>query len=123
MKLLAALLPTILFTAYSQLVIKWRVATLAASTDAPMNATSRTVHYLTDPYVISAYVAALLGAIAWLYVAERHPVSIAFPTYIGVLFAVVTTGSAFLLREAVSAHHLVGTALILAGVIIVSRAT
>ena len=65
---------------------------------------------------------ALLSSIAWLYVLEKYPVSIAFPTYIGVLFAVVTVGSVLLLKEQVSAQHVVGMALILAGVVVVSRA-
>ena len=41
--------------------------------------------------------------------------------YLGVLFAIVTIGSAFLLKETVSAQHLVGLALILVGVVVVSQ--
>ena len=122
MKLLLAVLPTILLAAYGQLVSKWRVAALAASGGEPASAPARVLQYLTDPYIISSYAFALLSSIAWLYVLEKYPVSIAFPTYIGVLFAVVTVGSVLLLKEQVSAQHVVGMALILAGVVIVSRA-
>jgi multidrug transporter EmrE-like cation transporter len=122
MKLLLAVLPTILFAAYGQLVSKWRVAALAAGGGDPASAPARAIHYLTDPYIISSYVFALLSSIAWLYVLEKYPVSIAFPTYIGVLFAVVTVGSAVLLKEHVSVQHVLGMGLILAGVIVVSRA-
>ena len=83
---------------------------------------ARTIHYLTDPFIISAYVFSLLSSIAWLYVAEKYPVSIAFPTYVGMLFAVVTVGSALLLKEFISGQHMVGLGLILVGVIVVSRA-
>jgi drug/metabolite transporter (DMT)-like permease len=38
-----------------------------------------------------------------------------------VLFAIVTVGSAFLLKETVSAQHLAGLALILVGVVVVSQ--
>ncbi len=122
MKLLLAMLPTILLTAYSQLIIevarynpcgeRWGSASLSA----------RACHYLSDPYVISAFAFSLLGGIAWLYVAEKYPVSIAFPTYVGLLFAVVTVGSALLLKETISAQHLMGLVLILVGVVVVSRA-
>jgi multidrug transporter EmrE-like cation transporter len=121
MKLLLAMFPTILLTAYSQLIIKWRVTTLAATAGESASVSARASHYLTDPYIISAYVFSLLSAIAWLYVAERYPVSIAFPTYVGVLFAIVTVGSALLLKETISAQHLVGLSLILVGVVVVSR--
>jgi multidrug transporter EmrE-like cation transporter len=121
MKLLLAMLPTILLTAYSQLVIKWRVTALAAAAGDSSGMASRAIHYLVDPYIVSAFVFSLLSAIAWLYVAERYPVSIAFPSYVGVLFAIVTVGSALLLKETISAQHIVGLVLILAGVVVVSQ--
>jgi multidrug transporter EmrE-like cation transporter len=121
MKLLLAILPTILLTAYSQLIVKWRVTVLAAAAGDSPGAAARATRYLVDPYIISAFVFSLLSAVAWLYVAEKYPVSIAFPTYVGVLFAIVTVGSAFLLKETVSAQHLAGLALILAGVVVVSQ--
>jgi multidrug transporter EmrE-like cation transporter len=121
MKLLISVFPTILLMAYSQLVIKWRVTKLAALAAGPATMPSRTVQYLTDPYIVSAYVSAFLSAIAWLYVAERYPVSIAFPTYVGVLFALVTVGGVLLLKETLSLQHLGGLLLILVGVIVISR--
>jgi multidrug transporter EmrE-like cation transporter len=122
MKLLLAVLPTILLAAYSQLVSKWRISALTVGGGEPESAPARILNYLTDPYIISSYVFALLSSIAWLYVLEKYPVSIAFPTYVGVLFAVVTVGSAVLLKEHVSVQHVLGMVLILVGVVVVSRA-
>ena len=122
MKLLVAVLPTILLTAYSQLVTKWRVAALAATSASSMSISDRTFGYLVDPFIISAYVFSLLSSIAWLFVVERHAVSIAFPVYVGVLFALVTVGSTLWLKETISVQHLVGLLLILVGVVVVSRA-
>jgi len=121
MKLILAMLPTILLTAYSQLVIKWRVASLVAGSESA-SSLQRAVRYLADPYVFSAFVVSLLSAIAWFYVAERYPVSLAFPAYVGALFAIVTVGGALLLNETLSTQHLVGVAIILIGVVVVSRA-
>lgn len=122
MKLLVAVLPTILLTAYSQLVTKWRVTTLMAAADGSMSVSARTYDYLVDPFIISAYVFSLLSSVAWFFVAEKHPVSVAFPVYVGGLFVIVTVGSALLLKESISAQHLVGLLLIFAGVAVVSRA-
>ena len=121
MKLLIAALPSIVLSAYSSLVIKWRVALLAGTTAQSMGRVDRTITYLLDPYIISAYTAALLSSFAWFYVAERHPVSIALPVYIGVLFCIVAVGSALLLKESISAQLLLGLGLIFAGVAVVSR--
>ena len=121
MKLLLMMLPTISLTAYSQLVVKWRVTVLATSAADSSGPVARVTHYLIDPFVLSAFVSSFLSAIAWLYVAERYPVSIAFPSYVGVLFAIVTVGGALLLKETISAQHIVGLVLILAGVVVVSQ--
>lgn len=122
MKLFLALLPTILLTAYSQLIIKWRITALVTTTSESSGLMARAVLYLSDPYIFSGFVFSFLSAIAWFFVAERYPVSIAFPTYVGVLFAIVTLASALLLKEHISAQHLVGLALISIGVVVVSRA-
>lgn len=122
MKLLLAALPSILLSAYSSLVIKWRVALLAGTAAHGMEPFERALTYLRDPFIISAYSCALLSSVAWFFVAEKHPVSIALPVYIGVLFCIVSVGSTFLLRESISASSLVGIGMILAGVAIVSRA-
>ena len=79
MKMLLAISPTILFIVYGQLIIKWRVETLLATGDVAAGRLSRLSVYLTDPYIISAYLAALAGSVAWMFVVERYAVSLAFP--------------------------------------------
>ena len=68
MKLLLAVLPTILLTTYSQLIIKWRVATLATGAARSIGASERTFAYLLDPFIISAdMLASRCGVpIAWV---------------------------------------------------------
>lgn len=117
-----ALIPTILLTCYSQLITKWRVNKLFGQLETPLPVKERILIYMLDPYIISAYACSFFAAIAWLFVMERFPVSIAFPTYVGVLFVVVLLGSAFLLREHISVTHLLGIALILVGVAVASHA-
>jgi multidrug transporter EmrE-like cation transporter len=122
MNLFLAMLPTILLTVYGQLMIKWRVGVLQARMPEATSGSGRAMHYLMDPLILSAFFGAFLAAVAWLYVCEKYPVSIAFPTYTGILFAFVTVGSAVLLKEVISLQHLIGILVILLGVVIVSRA-
>ena len=123
MKLLLSVLPTIAFTTYSQLMIRWRVLDLAEGSSHSLAIPARTFAYLTDPYIISAYTMTLFSGISWFFVLEKHPVSIAFPVYIGLLFCVVTLGSSLVLKESVSILHLAGMAMILLGIVLVSRAS
>ena len=122
MKMLLAILPTIMFTAYGQIIGKWRVTQLMASQENKLPFSERILSYITDPYIISAYVFSFLSSFAWLYVIEKYPVSIAFPTYIGILFVVVLIGSAFMLREPISTIQLIGIGLIMSGVLVASYA-
>lgn len=110
------ILPVALLVTYSQLVVKWRTGaeTDAASTDL----LQRLLRFLADPVILSAYGAALLASFAWLYVVTKLPLTVAFPVYIGVTFAMVLLGGWWLLGETLSATKLVAIGLILAGIIL-----
>lgn len=95
---------------------------MAVATTQHMGLLERAFAYLTDPFIMSAYAFALLSGVAWFFAVERNPISVAFPVYIGVLFSIVTLGSTLLLKEVITAQHVAGLALILAGVVVVSRA-
>jgi hypothetical protein len=69
MKLLVAMLPTIILTSYTQLVMKWRVSMLLAAAAAQSQSVPERISaYLLDPFIVSAYAFALLSSIAWLFV-------------------------------------------------------
>ena len=81
MKILLEVLPTVLLVVCGQLLIKWRVQLMAGSEHYVVDRASRMSIYLTDPYIILAYLAALASSITWIFVVERHPLSLAFPLY------------------------------------------
>ncbi len=122
MKMLLAMFPTIVFIVYGQLIIKWRVQSLPAAGDEMAGRFARLTGYLADPYIISAYLAALAGSVAWMFVLERYAVSLAFPLYVGSTIVIVAIGGAALFGEPVTGARAVSILLILAGVAIGSRA-
>ncbi len=122
MNLILAMMPTILLTLYSQLMIKWRVTLLLAEQPAALGFKARVILYLGDLYILSAFAGSFLAAIAWLAVAEKYPTAIAFPSYVGILFMLVLLGSALFLGERISLQQLLGIGLILVGVVVASRA-
>lgn len=114
--------PTIFLVVYGQLVIKWRVEQISRSLPDSGSKLSGLVSYLTDPYIVSAYAAALGGSIAWIFVVERYDLSQAFPIYVGLTIALVALGGVFMFDEALSLQRMLSILLILAGVVVGSRA-
>ena len=83
MNLIFGVLPVVVLVVYSQLVVKWRVVTLSGIANIHGNISDRIIGYLSDPYIVSAYLAALLGSFVWLFILARLPLAIAFPVYQG----------------------------------------
>jgi multidrug transporter EmrE-like cation transporter len=121
MKLLLAMLPTIILVAYSQLVTKWRVEGVIERLPPDADRWVRLWNYLSDPYILSAYVAALSGSVAWMFVVERHDLSLAFPVYVGLTVATVAFAGIVLFGELLTWQRALSIALILAGVALGSR--
>ena len=121
MRLILLMLPTIALVVYGQLIVKWRVAALAGAAQPGSGPLDRLAVYLLDPYILSAYAAALGGSVTWMFVVESHAVSLAFPLYIGLSVALVVLGGIWLFGEPITPQRILAIALILAGVAIGSR--
>lgn len=119
MKLFLALCPTVFLVLYGQLITKWRVGVLAnAASTIPSGQLSKLINYLSDPYIISAYVASLLGSVAWMFVIERYPLSIAFPIYISGTILGVIVGGVIIFNEPLTPLRISALLLIISGVIL-----
>lgn len=121
MRLILAILPTMLLVVYGQLVLKWRVNALSGPANPADGAFARLLSYLGDPYILSAYAAALAASITWMFVVESYAVSLAFPLYIGLTVLAVVVGGIYLFGEPVTASRILAVCLILAGIAIGSR--
>jgi multidrug transporter EmrE-like cation transporter len=121
MRLILFLLPTFLLVVYGQLITKWRLGTLSESMHSANGPLDRLAIYLTDPYILSAYVAALASSITWMFVLENYSISLAFPLHIGLTVMAVVIGGVWLFGEPVTPSRLLAIALIVAGVAIGSR--
>jgi len=106
-----------LLVAYSQLVVKWRIQ-IGLDSVTTTNTMDKFINYFSDPYILSAYAAALFSSFVWLVVIQRIPLSTGFPVYIGSTFLLVILGSWMLLGEAVSPIKFLAAFLILAGIIL-----
>lgn len=108
------ILPIALLVTYSQLIVKWRSNSVEHTQVAGFG--THLLKFLTDPVILSAYGAALVASFAWLYVVTRLPLTVAFPFYIGVTFAMVLFGGWFFLAETMNTTKVVAVLMILAGI-------
>ena len=116
MKTYLLILPIAILVTYSQLIVKWR--SNAAEELAAASFALHLFRFLTDPIILSAYAAALVASFAWLYVVTRLPVTVAFPVYIGVTFAMVLLGGWYFLEETFSTTKLIAVAMIMGGIVL-----
>ena len=110
------ILPIALLVTYSQLIVKWRSG--AAESISNLSILQQLIKLMSDPLVLSAYAAALIASFGWLYVVTKLPLTVAFPVYIGVTFAMVLIGGCYFLSESISAVKLIAILLIFGGIVL-----
>lgn len=110
------ILPIALLVTYSQLIVKWR--SNAMGQEVAQDFSTQLFKFLSDPVILSAYGAALFASFAWLYVVTKLPLTVAFPVYIGVTFAMVLLGGWLFLSEALTTTKLVAILLIFGGIVV-----
>lgn len=116
MKNYLLILPIAVLVTYSQIIVKWRAG--AKDQLATSSFSQHLVTFMTDPVILSAYAAALVASFAWLFVVTKLPLTVAFPVYIGVTFAMVLLGGWFFLSETLTATKLVAVLLIFGGIVL-----
>jgi multidrug transporter EmrE-like cation transporter len=121
MRIFLAVLPTVLLVVYSQVIVKWRVGTLSDAIGAGHPGMYKYIMYLFDPFILSAYVAGLIGSFAWLFTVSKLPLALAFPVYQGLTFLLVVIASAIILNEPMTSPKIIGICMILGGVIVGTR--
>ena len=118
LRLLGYVSPTVLLVVYSQLIVKWRIASLGELPVGDLDKVIFLFRALSDPFIASAVIAAFIGSLTWLAAISRIPLNVGFPAYYGLTFALVILGSAWLLNEPITSLKLIGAGLILLGVIV-----
>ena len=112
---------SIFLTVYCQLVLKWRISGQESLPDALAEKILAMAGLIfQDLWVMSGFAATFLGAIFWMMAMSKLSISIAYP-FMSLAFVFVMLGAAMFLGEPLSAQKLVGTLLIVAGLIVVAQ--
>jgi drug/metabolite transporter (DMT)-like permease len=112
---------TIFFTVYGQLIMKWQVDNQLAK-NVHYGKAAFIAHLLFNPWVISSFIAAFLAAMAWILAISKSQLSYAYP-FMSLSFVIVMMFSYLLFNETLNWQKIIGTFVIMLGVVIVSRST
>ena len=113
------ILVSVAMSACAQLLLKLGVAPARASDPAADAATSLAA-YLVSPLVIGGFALYGFGAILWLFVLARLPLTAAYP-FVGLGFIITMLLGVMALGEAVTPMRLLGTVMIATGCVLVAR--
>lgn len=111
----------IAFTVYGQLILKWRINQQEALPDGLLDkGVYLTKLIIFDPFVLSGFLAAFLASLFWMGAMSKFSLSFAYP-FMSAAFILVMFFSAALFGEALNISKLLGTGLIVAGILVLSR--
>ncbi|MBW4520945.1 MAG: EamA family transporter [Scytolyngbya sp. HA4215-MV1] len=112
---------TIFLTVYGQIVIKWQAS---AAGELPTDSLEKVwflLHLLLNPWILSGLIGAFLASISWMAAMTKFQLSYAYP-FTGLSFVLVLLAGALIFHETLTLPRLIGTGLVIAGIIIGSQA-
>ncbi len=111
---------TILFTVYSQLIMRWRVTEAGALPADMVDKVHYIVALLLNPWVISGIVATFLAGISWMLAMTKFEISYAYP-FVSLNYLLVLAAGFLLFQESLSITKLAGSALVILGIIVIAK--
>lgn len=118
------LVSAILCGVISQLIVKWRTSLVFSMKSIPDELVEKIIWFimnvLMDPFIILSLVLTFMGGVLWMLTLSKLDISFAYPfTSLG--YVIVLISSYFLFGEQVNMYKIVGTVLVVAGLIVSSR--
>lgn len=116
----AYIVSTVVFTVYSQLIMRWQVT---AAGELPADSIAKVQfigRLLLNPWVMSGIVATFLAGVSWMMAMTRFEISYAYP-FVSLNYFLVLTASVLLFNESLTPSKILGTVLIVAGIVVISR--
>ena len=117
-RLFLLILASVSLSALAQLALKVGTAGVAARRAAGVG--QEIGGLVQSPMMIVGFGLYGVGAMLWLFVLGRAPLSLAYP-YVGLGFILTMLAGAFFLNESVTATRIIGTLLIAGGCVLVAR--
>ena len=111
---------TIVLTVYGQIVIKWQVSKAGALPEALPDKITFLLGMFLNPWIISAFAAALLASLFWMAAMTKLQLSHAYP-FMSLAFVLVLMASGVIFQEPITPLKIAGILLIVLGIIVGSQ--
>ncbi len=111
---------TVIFTVYGQVVLKWQVMIHPELSIAGGKPVQVILAILQNPWVVSAFAAAFAASLCWIAALSKLPLSKAYP-FTAMSFPAIALLSYFMFSESLTFEKLAGTALVMAGIVVLAR--
>ena len=112
---------TLFFTVYGQLVLKWQMGGAGPLPEAGLDKILFLSRQFLNPWILSGFVAAFLASMAWMAAMTRFELGYAYP-FMSLAFVLVMAFSVAFLGEPISLRKVIGTLMVIAGLVVISRA-
>ena len=116
----ALLMVAMLLTVTGELLLKSGMNRHGVLEVSPDTLVPTAVKLLTNPFVVGGFVFVFSGALFWLAVLSRWPLSLAYPL-LSISYIIGIAASVVILKEKVNWVQLLGVLVIILGVYLVSR--
>ena len=104
----------------SQLIMRWQAAKAGQLPDSLYEKLIFVLHLLINPWVLCAMVATFMSGVFWLIAMTKFELSYAYP-WASLNFVLVLLFSVLFLGECFSGVKLLGTALVILGLLVLTR--
>lgn len=111
---------TVVFTVYSQLIMRWQVS---AAGQMPLDVIGKVYfigELLINPWVFSGILATFLSGVSWMLAMTRFEISYAYP-FVSLNYVIILAASFLLFNESLSPPKMMGTVLVIVGIVVISK--
>lgn len=115
------ILLTLAFTVYGQLVLKWQMSSAGALPQGAWHKLAFLLQQFLNPWIFSGFVAAFVASLAWMAAMTRFPLNYAYP-FMSLAFVIVMILGVLFLGESLNAKKVLGTLMVMTGLIVIARA-
>ena len=114
------ILATIIFTVYSQLVMRWQVSRAGPLPTELVDKVQYIATLLLNPWVMSGILATFGAGVSWMLAMTKFEISYAYP-FVSLTYIVVLVAGTLLFNEMVTTTKVAGTLLVLLGIIVIAK--
>ena len=111
---------TIFFTVYSQLIMRWQVSLAGPLPERLLEKFFYIGNLLLNPWVLTGIVATFFAGVSWMLAMTKFEISYAFP-FVSLNYILVLLLGFILFQESISITKILGSALVLLGIIVIAR--